>query len=75
MFALHMWFCMYSPVEEEQKKKLEQELLELRSQITRGSTSEAEDLRRGLDKSERQRAQLSDHIEVAYLYVMLNIGI
>lgn len=55
-------------MEEEQKKSLERELLELRQQMSRGATSETEELRRGLEKSERQRVQLSDHIEVCKSY-------
>jgi len=40
--------------------------MELRQQVTRsvGASSETEELRRSLEKSERQRVQLSDHIEV-----------
>ena len=58
-------------MEEEQKKNLERELLDLRQQMTRsiGATSETEELRRGLEKSERQRVQLSDHIEVGTKYL------
>ncbi|KAL5009136.1 hypothetical protein ScPMuIL_014717 [Solemya velum] len=48
-----------------EKEKMEKELQELRGQLTRslGTASEAEELRRGVERSERQRAQLSDHIE------------
>ena len=54
-------------VEDDQKRNLERELLELRSQMSRsaGATSEAEEIRRALEKSERQRVQLSDHIDVS----------
>lgn len=60
-------------MEEEQKKNLERELMELRQQVTRtvGASSETEELRRGLEKSERQRVQLSDHIEVKSLGITL----
>jgi len=57
---------VYLTDEEDQKKGLERELMELRQQVTRsvGASSETEELRRSLEKSERQRVQLSDHIEV-----------
>ena len=53
-------------MEEDQKKNLERELYELRQQVNRsvGASSETDELRRSLEKSERQRMQLSDHIEV-----------
>ena len=53
-------------VEDDQKRGLERELMELRAQMSRsaGATSEAEDVRRAFEKSERQRVQLSDHIDV-----------
>ena len=53
-------------VEDDQKRGLECELMELRAQMSRsaGATSEAEDVRRAFEKSERQRVQLSDHIDV-----------
>ena len=56
-------------MEEEQKRNLERELMDLRSQMSRsaGSTSEVEEIRRALEKSERQRVQLSDHIDVGIL--------
>ena len=57
----------FSPAaEEERAQLLERELHEMKSHLVRsvGAVSELEDLRRRLDKSERQRAQLSDHIEV-----------
>lgn len=45
---------------------MERELHELRGQLTRtiSAGSEMEELRRGIERSERQRVQLSDHIEV-----------
>ena len=54
-------------MEEDQKRNLERELMELRSQMSRsaGATSETEEVRRALEKSERQRVQLSDHIDVS----------
>ena len=55
-------------VEEEKDKDrrlMERELHELRGQLTRtiSAGSEMEELRRGIERSERQRVQLSDHIE------------
>ena len=52
--------------EECNHKSIERELQELRNQLARsvGAVSEVEDLRRAVEKSERQRLQLSDHIEV-----------
>ncbi|KAH9496171.1 hypothetical protein Btru_012200 [Bulinus truncatus] len=52
-------------VEDEKSNNLERELRELKTQLSRsvGAVTELEDLRRRLDKSERQCAQLSDHIE------------
>lgn len=46
---------------------MERELHELRGQLTRtiSAGSEVEELRRGIERSERQRVQLSDHIEVS----------
>lgn len=45
---------------------MEREITDLRGQLSRAisASSEAEELRRGIERSERQRAQLSDHIEV-----------
>ncbi|XP_060079570.1 centrosomal protein of 128 kDa-like [Ylistrum balloti] len=47
------------------RRSLEKEVVDLRSQLARsmGAHSEMDELRRGIDRSERQRAQLSDHIE------------
>ncbi|KAK3093712.1 hypothetical protein FSP39_019141 [Pinctada imbricata] len=47
------------------RKAMEHELVELKGQLARSLSahSEAEELRRGIERSERQRAQLSDHIE------------
>ncbi|XP_055879719.1 centrosomal protein of 128 kDa-like isoform X2 [Biomphalaria glabrata] len=52
-------------VEEEKSNNLERELRDLKTHLARsvGAVTELEDLRRRLDKSERQCAQLSDHIE------------
>ncbi|XP_052107003.1 centrosomal protein of 128 kDa-like isoform X2 [Mytilus californianus] len=55
-------------VEEEKdrdRRLMERELQELRGQLTRSisASSEMEELRRGIERSERQRVQLSDHIE------------
>lgn len=55
-------------VEEEKERDrrlMERELVELRGQLTRtiSAGSEMEELRRGIERSERQRVQLSDHIE------------
>ncbi|CAG5134846.1 unnamed protein product, partial [Candidula unifasciata] len=51
--------------EESKAQSLERELQDMRAHLTRSvsAVTEVEDLRRKLDKSERQRAQLSDHIE------------
>ncbi|KAK6174395.1 hypothetical protein SNE40_017681 [Patella caerulea] len=48
-----------------ERKSLEREIHELRTQLTRSvnAVTEVEDLRRTNEKSEKQRAQLSDHIE------------
>lgn len=48
-----------------EKKAMEREISDLRGQLSRAisASSEAEELRRGIERSERQRAQLSDHIE------------
>ncbi|XP_061174035.1 centrosomal protein of 128 kDa-like isoform X4 [Saccostrea echinata] len=48
-----------------ERKAMEREISDLRSQLSRAISagSEAEELRRGIERSERQRAQLSDHIE------------
>ena len=45
---------------------MERELVEVKGQLARSLSvhNEAEELRRGIERSERQRAQLSDHIEV-----------
>ena len=53
-------------VEEARERNFENEIHELRNQLTRsvGAISEMESLRRAVEKSERQRAQLSDHLEV-----------
>lgn len=47
------------------RKSLEKEVVDLRGQLARamGNHGEMDELRRGIDRSERQRAQLSDHIE------------
>ncbi|KAK3591274.1 hypothetical protein CHS0354_004321 [Potamilus streckersoni] len=50
-------------LEDTHKKSLEREIQELRAQLSRGTISELDELRRALEKSERQRTQLSDHIE------------
>lgn len=49
-----------------ERKAMEREISDLRGQLSRAisASSEAEELRRGIERSERQRAQLSDHIEV-----------
>lgn len=48
-----------------ERKAMEREISDLRGQLSRAisASSEAEELRRGIERSERQRAQLSDHIE------------
>ncbi|XP_062604772.1 centrosomal protein of 128 kDa-like isoform X5 [Saccostrea cucullata] len=48
-----------------ERKAMEREISDLRSQLSRAISagSEAEELRRGIERSERQRVQLSDHIE------------
>jgi hypothetical protein len=45
---------------------MEREISDLRGQLTHAisASGEVEELRRGIERSERQRAQLSDHIEV-----------
>ncbi|GFO30198.1 centrosomal protein of 128 kda [Plakobranchus ocellatus] len=51
--------------EDAKSSHIERELHEMKGQLARsvGAVTELEDLRRRLDKSERQRMQLSDHIE------------
>ncbi|XP_041351811.1 centrosomal protein of 128 kDa-like [Gigantopelta aegis] len=51
--------------EDYSRQRIEHEIQELRSQLARsvGAVTELEDLRRAVEKSERQRMQLSDHIE------------
>ena len=66
---------MFGSTDDEETKqerwKLENELKELRSQISKsGLAGELSDLRRELDRSERQRAQLSDHIEVCFIWIV-----
>ena len=52
---------------EVERRHLESELRELRSQLGKSAAmvSEYSELRRELDKSEKQRTQLSDHIQVS----------
>ena len=51
---------------EREKKHLEDELRELRSQATRSAVvvGDYSSIQKDLDRSEKQRAQLSDHIQV-----------
>lgn len=65
--------CVLLLVEETRDRNFENEIRELRGQLTRsvGAISEMESLRRALEKSERQRAQLSDHIEVKYILLII----
>ncbi|XP_078313529.1 uncharacterized protein LOC111129851 isoform X2 [Crassostrea virginica] len=48
-----------------ERNAMEREITDLRGQLSRAisASGEAEELRRGIERSERQRAQLSDHIE------------
>ncbi|KAJ8308090.1 hypothetical protein KUTeg_012964 [Tegillarca granosa] len=50
---------------EKDRRHMEKEIAELRGQLARSlsANTEIEELRRGIERSERQRAQLSDHIE------------
>lgn len=63
-------FCFLLFIVEENKDRernaMEREITDLRGQLSRAisASGEAEELRRGIERSERQRAQLSDHIEV-----------
>ncbi|XP_030071242.1 centrosomal protein of 128 kDa [Microcaecilia unicolor] len=50
---------------EQEKRDLEKQILELRAQLNRNAiVSEMEELRRTTDRKEREKAQLSAHIEV-----------
>ncbi|XP_029453563.1 centrosomal protein of 128 kDa isoform X6 [Rhinatrema bivittatum] len=50
---------------EQEKKELEKQILELRAQLSHNSVvSEMEELRRTAERREREKAQLSAHIEV-----------
>ncbi|XP_067680237.1 centrosomal protein of 128 kDa-like isoform X1 [Haliotis asinina] len=51
--------------EEDGRRSVEREIHELRGELARsvGAITEVDELRRAVEKSERQRAQLSDHIE------------
>ena len=51
---------------EREKQHLEDETRELRSQLAKSATAIADygQLRQELDRSEKQRTQLSDHIQV-----------
>ncbi|XP_056023116.1 centrosomal protein of 128 kDa-like isoform X2 [Ostrea edulis] len=48
-----------------ERKAMEREISDLRGQLSHAisASGEVEELRRGIERSERQRAQLSDHIE------------
>lgn len=61
--------------EDDGRRGVEREIQELRGQLARsvGAITELDELRRAVEKSERQRAQLSDHIEVCYAH-QLQIG-
>ena len=66
-------FVLFFIVEENKDRErnaMEREITDLRGQLSRAisASSEAEELRRGIERSERQRAQLSDHIEVKLFY-------
>ncbi len=52
--------------DDDNRRGVEREINELRGQLARsvGAISEIDEMRRAVEKSERQRAQLSDHIEV-----------
>ena len=53
---------------EDEKRRLQEAVRDLQSQLSRSSAavSDLGDVRKELDRSERQRTQLSDHIEVIY---------
>lgn len=55
---------------DKEKQRLDTELQELRQHLTRtvDVVSEMENVRRSVHKSEQQRIQLSDHIEVSLLF-------
>ncbi|KAK2187482.1 hypothetical protein NP493_164g03016 [Ridgeia piscesae] len=56
----------WSQEQEREKKRLEEELRELRSQVSRSAVvvGDYSSIQKDLERSERQRAQLSDHIQV-----------
>ena len=60
LFSVSAFLCL--PADD----GFEREIYELRGQLARsvGAISSAEELKRSLEKSERQRVQLSDHLEV-----------
>jgi len=57
----------WSQEQEREKKRLEEELRELRSQVSRSAVvvGDYSSIQKDLERSERQRAQLSDHIQVS----------
>lgn len=59
----------WSIQQEREKKHLEDELRELRSQVGRSAAvvGDYSSLQKDLERSEKQRAQLSDHIQVSRL--------
>jgi hypothetical protein len=63
---IYFILCYFFSADEARERNFEKEIHELRSQLTRsvGAISEMETLRRALEKSDRQRTQLSDHLEV-----------
>ena len=48
------------------RRQMEEELRELRSQLTKSASAMGDygEIRKELDRSEKQRTQLSDHIQV-----------
>ena len=54
---------------ESERRRLEDEIREMRAQITKSASvmGEYNDMRKELERSEKQRMQLSDHIQVNHL--------
>lgn len=62
-------------VKDAENKRLKQELEELRSQLTKSASVVGDygELRREVDKSERIRTQLSDHIQVGNVLLSFKV--
>lgn len=62
-------FCLASERQDRERHRQESEIEDLRSALKRSAgVVQLDETRRELEKSERQRQQLSDHIEVIKLF-------